>query len=103
MEKGDIYRIHPYPASYSRQEIRLGVIVQSNALLKLSTVLIAPISQNAQCSSFRPKITIKGETAHILIDQIWPIEVSRFGQLVAQLSPEENWAIEEALKIVLDL
>lgn len=103
MEKGDIYRIHPCLDSTFYKGARLGIVLQANTLQKLPTILIAPISQNVQHISFRPRVEIKGEAVHVVTEQIWPVEANRFGQFVGQLSPEELWRVQEAIKLVLDI
>jgi mRNA-degrading endonuclease toxin of MazEF toxin-antitoxin module len=39
----------------------------------------------------------------VLVEQLGAVDVSRLGDLVGHLTPEEAWGVDEALKLVLDL
>jgi mRNA interferase MazF len=79
------------------------VVVQSDALLPRSVVLIAPTSRIARQASFRPEIQIEGEVMRVLAEQLGAVDVSRLGQQVGVASPEELWGIDESLLTVLGL
>jgi mRNA interferase MazF len=83
--------------------VRYGVIVQSDLLLPLSTVLVAPTSTSARSASFRPGIEIDGHTTRVLVEQTGAIDVSRLGDQHGHLVPEEQWGVDCALETVLDL
>jgi len=82
---------------------RYGVIVQANELLPRSAVLVAPTSPSARAASFRPEIELLGETTRVLVEQAGVIDAGRLGDLVGQLTPEQQWGIDEALTTVLGL
>jgi mRNA interferase MazF len=82
---------------------RFGVVVQADALLPRSVVLIAPTSQGARAASFRPEIEVNGERTRVLVEQVGAVDVQRLGDLVGRLSPEEQWGVDAALLTVLGL
>jgi len=66
-------------------------------------VLVAPTSLGARAASFRPEIELLGETIRVLVEQVGAIDAGRLGDLVGQLTPEQQWGIDEALTTVLGL
>ena len=83
--------------------MRFGVIVQSDALLPRSVVLVAPTSTSARAASFRPEIEIEGMTTKVLVEQIGAVDVNRLGDIAGHLSSEEQWGVDAALLTVLGL
>jgi len=79
------------------------VIVQSDALLPRSVVLIAPTSESARQASFRPEIQIEDEVTRVLVEQLGAVDVKGLGQQVGMASPEEMWGVDESLLTVLGL
>jgi hypothetical protein len=60
--RGDIYEFRPPKGTgHERRGRRYGVIVQSDALLPRSVVLVAPTSLIAKPASFRPEIDLLGK------------------------------------------
>ena len=78
-------------------------MVQSDAFLPRSVVLIAPTSRSARPASFRPEVEIEGITTRVLVEQVGAVDVGGLGELVGHLSPEERWGIDTALLTVLGL
>ena len=78
-------------------------MVQSDAFLPRSVVLIAPTSRSARPASFRPEVEIDGVTTRVLVEQVGAVDVGRLGDLVGHLTPEERWGIDTALLTVLGL
>ena len=78
-------------------------MVQSDAFLPRSVVMIAPTSRSARPASFRPEAVIEGETTKVLVEQIGAVDVNRLGDHVGLTSPEEMWGIDESLMTVLGL
>lgn len=104
MQRGDILTLRlPKGVGHEQHGRRFGIIVQSDALLPRSVVLIAPTSQSALVASFRPEIQIDGERTRVLVEQIGAVDVHRLGDLVGRLSPEEQWGVDAALLTVLGL
>jgi mRNA interferase MazF len=104
VQRGDILALRlPKGAGHEQQGRRYGVVVQSDALLPRSVVLIAPTSRSGRAASFRPEIEIAGERTRVLVEQVGAVDVRRLGELVGRLSPEEQWGIDAALLTVLGL
>ncbi len=104
MHRGDVYRLRLRDRrGHEQQGARYGVVVQSDALLALPTVLVAPTSRSARAASFRPEVTVGGTTSRVLVEQTGAVDVTRLGDLVGYLSPEEQWGVDLALATVFDL
>ena len=68
MRRGDVFRLRlGRRQGHEQSGARYGVIVQSDALMRLSTVLIAPTSTAARAASFRPEIEIDGNVTRVLV------------------------------------
>ena len=104
MQRGDIYELRlPRRVGHEQQGRRFGVVVQPDALLPRSVVLIAPTSRRARPASFRPEVAIEGETTKVLVEQVGAVDVNRLGDHVGLASPEEMWGVDESLMTVLGL
>jgi len=104
VQRGDVYELRPPKRSgHEQQGRRFGVVVQSDALLPRSVVLIAPTSRSARPASFRPEVVIEGEITKVLVEQVGAVDVNRLGDHVALTSPEEMWGIDDSLVTVLGL
>ncbi len=104
MRRGDIYGIRlPRGSGHEQRGKRFGVVVQSDALLPRSVVLMAPTSTRAKPASFRPEIDIDGTPTKVLVEQVGAVDVDRLGDLAGHVSPEELWGIDAALLTVLGL
>ena len=79
------------------------MVVQSDALLPRSVVLIAPTSTSARAASFRPEAEIADVATKVLVEQVGAVDVDRLGEVVGMLTPEEQWGVDTALLTVLDL
>jgi mRNA interferase MazF len=104
VRRGDVFRLRlERRQGHEQSGVRYGVIVQSDALMRLSTVLIAPTSTAARDASFRPEVEINGSTTRVLVEQTGAIDVSRLGDHQGHLTVEEQWGVDLALETVLDL
>lgn len=104
MIRGDVYELRLRGgAGHEQQGRRYGVVVQATALLPRSTVLVAPTSRSARPASFRPEIDIEGALTKVLVEQTGVVDTTRVGALVGHASPEEQWGIDDALRVVLEL
>lgn len=104
MRRGEVYRLRLRDGGGHEQAgVRYGVVVQSDAFLPRSTVLVAPTSRSARGASFRPEVEIGGETTRVLVEQLGAVDVSRLGELVGLLGAQEMWGVDTALELVLDL
>jgi mRNA interferase MazF len=62
--RGDVYRVRlPAGRGHERRGPRYGVVVQADALLGLSTAIIAPTSRSAAPATFRPEVLVAVATA----------------------------------------
>lgn len=104
MLRGDVYRFKlPKGVGHEQHGDRFGVVVQADAFLPRSTVIVAPTSTSARAASFRPEIDLGGAPTRVLVEQVGAVDASRLGELAGHLSPEELWGVDEALSTVLDL
>jgi len=104
VRRGDVFRFRlPKGLGHEQHGSRYGVVVQANAMLPRSVVLVAPTSLSARAASFRPEVHIAGETTRVLVEHVGAVDSSRLGELVTHLAPEELWGIDESLRTILDL
>jgi mRNA interferase MazF len=104
VRRGDVFRLRRgRRQGHERSGVRYGVIVLSDALMRLSTVLIAPTSTAARGASFRPEIEIDGSTTRVLVEQTGAVDVSRLGDHQGHLTVQQQWGVDLALETVLDL
>ena len=104
MRRGDVFALRlPKGVGHEQRGRRFGVVVQSDAFLARSVVLVAPTSTSAKPASFRPELEIDGTSTRVLVEQIGAVDVHRLGDLAGHLTPEEQWGIDAALLTVLGL
>ena len=104
MRRGDIYTVRlPRGKGHEQLGKRFGVVVQSDAFLPRSVVLIAPTSTSARPASFRPEVEIEGTATKVLVEQLGAVDITRLGDLAARLTPEEQWGVDAAILTVLGL
>ena len=104
MRRGDVYEFRPRRRrGHEQRSKRYGVVVQADALLPRSAVIVAPTSRSARPASFRPEIAVDGQSTKVLVEQIGALDATRLGDLVGHASPEEMWGLDEALMTVLGL
>ena len=104
MRRGDVFVLRVARGrAHEQRGRRYGVVVQSDALLPRSIVLVAPTSRSARPASFRPEITTEDEATRVLVEQVGAVDAGRLGDLVGHVTPEELWGIDEALVTVFGL
>lgn len=104
MQRGEVYGFKvPKGVGHEQQGERFGVIVQSDALLPRSVVVVAPTSRSARRASFRPEVSVAGDSTRVLVEQLGAVDVQRLGRRIGHLSAEELWAVDDALLTVLGL
>lgn len=105
MVRGEVFRLRvPRSARGAEQRgERFGVVVQSDALLALSTVLVAPTSRSAPARSFRPVIDVQGQTTRVLVEQVTAVAPERLGDSIGRLSAAEQRNVDAALTLVLGI
>jgi len=103
VRRGDVFRLRLRDTvGHEQSGARYGVVVQSDALMILSTVLVAPTSTAARSATFRPEIVVDGRSTLVLVEQLGAVDHSRLGDLVGHLTPQEQWGVDLALELVLD-
>ena len=104
MRRGEVYRFKlPKGVGHEQQGERFGIVVQADEMLPRSVVVVAPTSKSARPASFRPEVTIAGESRRVLVEQLGAVDGQRLGRRVGQLAAEEMWAVDDALLTVLGL
>jgi mRNA interferase MazF len=102
VQRGDAFRIRlPKGDGQAQHTDRYAVVVQADALLPRSVILMAPTSRSARPASFRPEALIEGQGTRVLVEQVGAVDVSRLGALVGHLTHNEMWDVDEALTTVL--
>jgi mRNA-degrading endonuclease toxin of MazEF toxin-antitoxin module len=48
-------------------------------------------------------ITVAGEHTYVLVEQTKAIDLGRVGRRVGHLTAEETWAVDDALRAVLEM
>ena len=102
--RGDLHRLRAPKATRDHEQRgeRYAVILQSDDLI-LSTVLVAPTSASSSARLFRPTIEIGGASTQVLVEQTAAVAPERLGEFVGQLSVDELAAVDQALRLVLEL
>ncbi|MEK7295110.1 MAG: type II toxin-antitoxin system PemK/MazF family toxin [Actinomycetota bacterium] len=104
MNRGDVYAINlPKGVGHEQYGKRFAIVLQSDALLPRSIVLVAPTSTSARPASIRPEITIQNQTTRVLVEQLNAVATDRLGKRIAHIDTDEQWAIDDALLTVLGL
>ncbi len=104
MTRGDVFRVRlPQGRGREQRGARYAVIIQADALLGLSTAVVAPTSRSAAAATFRPEVQVAGDTTRVLIEQLRAVDLDRLEGFVGRIAPEEQMAVDEALELVLGL
>ena len=104
MRRGEIYAFWPPKGSgHEQRGERFGVVVQADALLPRSVVIVAPTSRSARSASFRPEVVVASRTTKVLVEQLGAVDATRLGDIVGHVTAQEQWGIDEALLTVLGL
>ena len=104
MRRGDVFELRlPRGTGHEQRGRRYGVVVQSDALLPRSVILVAPTSRSARAASFRPEIRVGDQSTKVLVEQLGAVDSSRLGEIVGHATPHEMWGIDEAILTVLGL
>ncbi len=104
MRRGDVLRFKPRArVGHEQRGERFAVVLQADALLPRSVVIVAPTSTSARPASFRPEIHVRKQLTRVLVEQLGAVDVQRLGQSVSHLTQEELWSVDEALLTVLGL
>ena len=103
--RGEVFRLpsRRRARSHEQRGARYGIVVQSDELLELSTVLVAPTSTRARAASFRPPIELNGDETRVLVEQTTVVDRERLGRSAGRLDASDLRAVDEALLLILGL
>ncbi|MDR0432126.1 MAG: type II toxin-antitoxin system PemK/MazF family toxin [Bifidobacteriaceae bacterium] len=80
------------------------MVLQSDDLQLLSTVLVAPTSTSARAAVFRPEIVIGSTTTRVLLEQTTAVDANtELSEFVGRLSASERAEIDAMLTYVMGL
>lgn len=104
MRRGDVLRYRPGRRSgHEVKGPRYAVVLSSDELTALSTVIVAPTSASARAASFRPEVRIGRRPTRVLVEQLGSVDATRLGDRVGRLTAGDLAAIDDALFVVLGL
>ncbi|HEY6069497.1 MAG TPA: type II toxin-antitoxin system PemK/MazF family toxin [Gaiellaceae bacterium] len=105
MRRGDVHALALPARSTGREQRgrRYAVVIQTDFLDKLATVVVAPTSTSALPTVFRPEVEVAGRRTRVLTEQLRALDRSRLGRRVGTLAQSEVRAVDDALKVVLGL
>ena len=104
MVRGDVHEIKlPRGRGRVQHGRRFAVIVQADALLGLSTVLVCPTSTSTPSASSHPEVTVAEEPTRVMCEMVGAVDARALGPQVAHLAYDELRAVDDALELVLDL
>ena len=104
MVRGDVCAVKlPKGRGHVQHGPRYAVVVQADAMLNLSTVVICPTSTSVQPASIHPEIAIGREPTRVLCEMVGAVDGRAVGDQVAHLSVDELRLVDEGLELVLDL
>jgi mRNA interferase MazF len=103
--RGDIYRLKAPRNATGHEQLgpRYAVVLQSDALIALSTWIVAPTSTSAPARRFRPEIDMDGTKTRVVLDQMTAVDRDRLGDFAGRLDSEELQEVDIALRGVLGL
>lgn len=82
---------------------RFAVVIQADALLGLSSVVICPTSGSAPAASFHPDVNIGDEPTRVMCEMVGAVDARFLGKQIGHLSFDELRAVEDAVLLVLGL
>ena len=71
--------------------------------MAIGALLVAPTSRSAPPRIFRPTITVNGEQTQVLLEQTSAVAAERLGEFVGRVAYDELVALNEGLRLVLEL
>jgi mRNA interferase MazF len=105
VRRGDVHALPAPPGSRGHEQRgrRYAVVVQTDFLEKLSTVVVVPTSTSALPTVFRPEVKVTGRRTRVLAEQIRALDRSRLGRRAGTLAESDLRAVDDALRVVLGL
>jgi len=82
---------------------RYAIVVQSDDLWLLNTVVVVSTSTSARAATFRPAVVVAGQRTRVLCEQIRTVDAQRLDGMVGILTAAELLSVEDAMQIVLEL
>ncbi len=76
------------------------VVVQSDALDALPTVIVAPLVDDAEPADYRPEIVLGDRRPRVCCDRLRSETRSSLGAIVARLDADEQAAVDAAVALV---
>jgi mRNA interferase MazF len=101
--RGDVHAIKGPKDARGREQRgrRFAVVIQSDDLMGLSTVIVALTSTLALPSLTRPEVGWDGTPTRVMVEQMTAVDWSRLGDVVGHLSHDEMQAVDDAIRDVL--
>lgn len=104
MIRGDVHAIAlPRRRGHAQHGPRFAIVVQSGDLSVMSTVVICPTSTSTHDVSFRPQVTINGETTRVMCEMVGVVDARALGDRIGHLTFDELRRVDDGLALVLDL
>jgi len=104
--RGDVYWVALDPTLGTEiQKTRPAVVVSNDSCNRYgSRVVVVPLTSHVETLyPGEAKVTLRGQAARALGDQVRSVDKARLRSRLATLSSEELLAVEDALRITLDL
>ena len=104
MIRGDVHAISlPRRRGHVQHGRRFAVVVRSDDLMQLSTVVVCPTSRSTPPASIHPEVAIDGEPTRVMCEMVGAVDARALGERVAHLRVDEIRRLDDALELVLDL
>jgi mRNA interferase MazF len=106
MQRGEVYWIDFDPARGGEvQKRRPAVVVSNNAAVRdQSRVQVVPLTGNTtSIRRWEALVDVAGRRNKAMADQIRTVAKERIDDLIGMLSPRDMIAVEQALRVQLDL
>jgi mRNA interferase MazF len=102
--RGDVLEIKPpSKRGHVQSGRRYAVVIQADDLLALSTAVVCPTSRSAFSASFHPEVVIADRSTQVLCEMVGAVDTRMLGEPVGHLAHAELRAVEDAVRLVLDL
>jgi len=105
MQRGDLVTV-ALPGAYGKP--RLALVIQSDLLVELESVLVCPITSDLRDAMFR--VTLEPNAANglkkisqVMVDKTAPIPRTKISEPIGTLDNERLRAVERALMLVVGL
>ncbi len=104
MVRGDVHAIAlPRGRGHVQRGRRFAVVVQTDDLLALSTVVVCPTSTSTPRASFHPEITVGDEPTRVMCEMVGAVDARFLGKQAGHLTFDELRNVDDGLMLVLGL